>query len=261
MREDIRLQLEAMAEKEYMEFSKALIPGAEQMLGVRLPKLRVLAKEIAREDWEGALEPEDIYFEETMLRGMVLGYAVKQPEQLYPLLGAFIPRITNWSVCDSVLNGMKTLQKDREATWKFVLPYLESDKEFEVRVALVIMMQHLLKCDAVGNPIKRRRRVEIPDLVDENEETGQFTLRILKALDRPFHQGYYASMAAAWLLCECFCTFPYHTMELLQHTMLDKTTYDKGIRKMLESRIPSDEVKAYLRKTGGEERIEKARYI
>ena len=45
---ELRSCLEEMAEKEYKEFSASLIPGVYNMLGIRLPKLRNLAKEIAK---------------------------------------------------------------------------------------------------------------------------------------------------------------------------------------------------------------------
>ena len=44
----IRERLFALSEPEFQKFSAALIPGEERMLGVRLPALRALAKEIAR---------------------------------------------------------------------------------------------------------------------------------------------------------------------------------------------------------------------
>ena len=71
----IRERLFALSEPEFQKFSAALIPGEERMLGVRLPALRALAKEIARSDsWADylAAAPRD-YFEEIMLRGMIIG--------------------------------------------------------------------------------------------------------------------------------------------------------------------------------------------
>ena len=52
MRQDIREQLLDMAEQDYQKFSAALIPGVENMLGIRLPQLRKLAKDIAKTDWK-----------------------------------------------------------------------------------------------------------------------------------------------------------------------------------------------------------------
>ena len=54
--------------------SRTKIPGTDPIIGVRIPKLRTLAKKIAKEDWRGYLEHAacDTY-EEIMLQGLVLG--------------------------------------------------------------------------------------------------------------------------------------------------------------------------------------------
>lgn len=247
MRQDIRDHLMTLSESEYKEFSAALIPGVNNMLGIRLPELRKLAKQIAKSDWKEAACEEDIYFEEKMLRGMILNYVKADYEEILPYITAFIPLVDNWSVCDSVFMGMTILQKDREQTWNYIQPYFYSGKEFEVRVALIIMMQHLLKCDAEGKKISRLKMVDMQAVDNDTEEPGMFISRILEALNREFTEGYYASMAAAWLLAECFCVYPYHTMEFMKENALDKVTFHKGIQKIMESRIPTDEVKEMLR--------------
>ena len=73
MRETIRQRLYALAEDSYRDFSSALVPGCGTMLGVRLPKLRALAKELAGQYEAYLAEPCGELFEEVMLRGMVIG--------------------------------------------------------------------------------------------------------------------------------------------------------------------------------------------
>ena len=46
----IKKELLCMAEEEYQKFASSLIPGVRGVLGVRLPALRKLAKQIAKED-------------------------------------------------------------------------------------------------------------------------------------------------------------------------------------------------------------------
>ena len=73
---ELREQLIHLAEPKYQKFAASLLPDAEKMFGVRLPALRKLAKEIARDDWRAFLETASFdYFEERMLGGMVIGCA------------------------------------------------------------------------------------------------------------------------------------------------------------------------------------------
>lgn len=247
MQQEIREYLVTLSENDYQKFSSGLIPGVNNMLGIRLPQLRKVAKEIAKKDWETAMEEPDYYFEERMLRGMVLSYASMDMDKMLPYIADFIPMVDNWSVCDSVFMGMNLFQKDRERAWEFIQPYLHSDREFEIRVALIIMMQHLLKCDCDGRKISRLRTVTMENLSDTAEEKGLYLDKILTAVDEVQTSAYYASMAASWLVTEAFCCFPYHTYCYLQENHLDDRTYNKAVQKIVESRIPSEEVKEHLR--------------
>ncbi len=247
MRKDVRLELEKMSEENYKKFSSSLIPGVENMLGIRLPLLREYAKKLAKGDWEDAIEEEDYYFEEVMLKGMVIGYASFDIFMMEPYITGFIPLVDNWSVCDSVFMGMKIFEKNREWAWDFVQPYLRSNKEFEIRVGVIIMMQHILKCDENGKKMARLRRIDKSCLGDSSEKEGLYLDRIFEAMDRIDTSKYYASMAVSWLVTEAFCLFPYHTYEYLKKCKLDNVTYNKGLQKIVESKIPGDEVKRVIR--------------
>ena len=46
MNEQTRRRIEAAAEENYRQFNKSLLPGIENILGVRLPILHKMAKEL-----------------------------------------------------------------------------------------------------------------------------------------------------------------------------------------------------------------------
>ena len=74
MREKIRQELEKIAEENYRIFTAKLIPNIDNLLGVRLPKLRKIAKKIIQTDYEYYLAMDNpLYFEEVMLQGMIIG--------------------------------------------------------------------------------------------------------------------------------------------------------------------------------------------
>ncbi len=249
MRKEIRDRLNKMSDADYVKFSASLIPasGRGTMLGVRLPALRDYAKELSKGDWRQELSyEEDLYFEETMLRGMILGYACRDIEELFACLKDFIPWVQNWSVCDSVCSGLKLVEKYPEKTWDFLQPYLKSGEEFPCRVGLIMLLNHFVKLGEDKKKITRKRSVTMADLQGQ-EETGDYLEPILQALDREFTEGYYAQMAAAWLLAELFVTYPVRTLRGLRELHLDAFTRKKAVQKIRESRIPDKEVKAYLR--------------
>lgn len=252
MREHTRAFLREHSEEKYREFSGSLIPGEKTMLGVRLPILRKKAQEIAKADWKEELQSEDIYFEEVMLRGMIISYVKGSMDEMLPYIEAFIPCVNNWSVCDSVFMKMDVLRLDRERTWEFIQPFLASDQEFENRVAIIIMMQHLLKCDENGKTMKRLRQVTMEQCRGKKEQEmlapdGKYLQRVLQALNRPY-TAYYASMAAAWTIAEAFCCFPSQVLTYMKDNQLDDVTYNRALQKMVESLIPQPDVKEMLKK-------------
>lgn len=223
MDDAFRTRLLELAEEDYRRFASSLIPNIDNLLGVRLPALRKLAKEIAKGDWRAYLaEARDDYFEETMLQGMVIGYARADVEELLQHVAVFVPKINNWSVCDSFCLGLKFTRANQPRVWPFIQPYLASEAEYEIRFGVVMMLVHF---------------------VDE-----PYIDRVLEILDRIDHEAYYVKMAVAWALSICFSKQPEPTLRYLRgNHSLDKFTYNKALQKITElSRIDPD-TKAMIR--------------
>lgn len=223
-KEYIVRELEQMAEKDYGDFSSALIPGENSMLGVRIPKLRDFAKRIAKDDWRGYLDNAcegRLCFEEKALKGFVIGYIKADMDLILGLVKDFVPEIDNWSVCDTFCATLKIFAKNLEKGWDFLIPYIKSDKEFEIRFATVMFMDYYL-----------------------NEE---YIDRVLELYDGVRHEGYYVKMGIAWGLATACAKFPDKVMEFLGRTELDDWTFNKSLQKMLESCRIDAERKQILR--------------
>ena len=73
---DIKQELRVLAEEKYRQFSMRLLPGVNNILGVRLPALRKISKKIIKTNWREFIRDNDNqYFEQTMLEGMVIAGA------------------------------------------------------------------------------------------------------------------------------------------------------------------------------------------
>lgn len=180
------------------------------MRGVRLPILRNLAKHAAKEDYQTFAENFDVeVYEERMIRGMMIGYAKLTMEEQKAELAKFIPIIDNWSVCDSCCTTFKFMKKAQEEWFAFLFPYLNSNKEYEIRFAVVCLLDFFV-----------------------NEK---FIDRILVCLANIRHNGYYVKMAVAWAVSICYMKFPEKTEAFLMKNYLDDFTHNKTIQKIRES--------------------------
>jgi len=211
-----------MADEEYRKFSSSLIPNVDNILGVRLPELRKLAKNIAKGDWRTYLaQADNRYFEETMLQGLVIGYAKTDIEERLRYVADFVPRIDNWSVCDSFCTGLKFTKNHRSLMWDFLQPYLSSDKEYEIRFGVVMLLLYFVE--------------------------DEYIERVLQWMDRIRHEGYYVKMAVAWAISVCYVKYPEPTMAFLKNNTLDDFTYNKALQKIIESLRVDSETKHVLR--------------
>lgn len=222
MKNAVKKRLEELAESEFKQFSVKLIPGVTNVLGVRIPRLREIAREIARQDWRAYLkEAEDSTFEEIMIQGMVIGYAKMELSERFDYLEWFIPKIDNWSVCDSCCMTYKFMKKDQEQVWEFLQKQLSSTKEYHIRFAVVAMLDHFVNDDYID--------------------------RILACCEQIRHEGYYVKMAVAWAVATCFAKFPNQTLRFLEGDDMDVFTHNKAIQKACESYRVSDEMKGAAR--------------
>lgn len=219
---NIREKLLQNVDEKYRTFHSNLCPGTDNILGVRVPVLRKIAKELAQDNWrENYAKLGNDYYEEIMLQGMILGLAKTNIEEIKQYLTTFIPKIDNWAICDTCCAGLKITAKNRETIWEFLQQYLKSEKEFEIRFGVVMLLDYYIIPEYLG--------------------------KLFKTFDEIKHEGYYVKMAEAWAISICYIKFPKETNEYLKSNKLDNFTYNKAIQKIIESYRVSDEEKQELR--------------
>ena len=222
--EEIRKKLHEKANTEYRDFNSKLCKDTnKKILGLKVPELRSIGKEIAKDtDAINIIDLLDMeVFEETMLKGLIIAYLKMDIKEKIPLIKAFIHNMDSWALTDTFCPTLKIKEKDLEFIWNFILPYTKSEKEFEVRFAIIMMLDYFV--------------------IDGYIE------KILKQIDTIKHDGYYVKMGIAWLLAEIGIKYKKEAMIYFKNNNLDKFTYNKALQKMIESYRVSKEEKEYLR--------------
>ena len=228
--QEILSRLQAIAEPDYARFSASLIPDPPPILGVRLPRLRVLARELAKalprspELWQALEGP---CLEQAMLHGMVIGAARLPQEERRERLEAFLPRISNWSICDSTAVSCKWMAEAPD----FWLPWLHDlarrEEEFSARFGIVCLLDHF-----TATPEGRRQT--------------------LAACSAAPCQALYTRLGIAWAVSIVAVKEPELGLDYLRGDTLDDFTHNKAIRKICESLRSTPayrtQVKALLRR-------------
>lgn len=219
---EIRALLPTLAEPALQKFNSSLLPGVEGVLGIRMPKLRALAKDIAKGDWPAYLaEAGEETYEETLLQGLVICHAKADYETLRPYIVAHVEKITNWSTCDVFCAGLKIAKAEPEAMWAFILPYFDRTDAYALRFGIVMALFFFL-------------------------DDGHID-RVLALLDAVRHDDYYVKMAVAWALSMAYVAQPARVMPYLQNNTLDDWTYNKSLQKIIESRQVDDQTRDLMR--------------
>ena len=211
--------------KSIKNFIQVYVHGTGNILGVRVPILRDYAKKLSKEyeiyDLLNNIDNE--YYEEVMLQGMLIGLQKdKNMQNILEEIEVFIPKIDNWAICDVFCAGLKITKKHLEEMWHFLQNYLRSDKEFEVRFGVVMILDYYI--------------------------TEEYLEKDFSIFDNVKSDKYYVQMAVAWAISICLIKFYDRTIEYLKQTKIDKFTFNKALQKAIESYRISDEQKSELRK-------------
>lgn len=214
--EKITALLKKHEDKKYKEFHGGLTFTAYERIGVRVPVLRALAKEIIRSgEWEGFLSVRPIlFYEQAMLCGIISASVKEAYEDKIKRLKEFSGMIDDWAVCDVTCSGLKC--KD-DRLFGDACAFAASSDMWLARMGLVIIL---------GNFADRKHLCGIRDAINS-----------VRA------KGYYIDMAVGWLICTVESHDRGAGIELMLTTNVSQTVRKIAAGKMRDSYRVSDESK------------------
>ena len=220
----INNKLNGLAESDYKAFNRKLIPTNYEILGVRMPALRKLAKEIvANLDVSEYLNnAEQTTYEHIMLYGLVLGY-LNEPllETLFHYLDPLILKFDNWAHVDAIISSLKIFKKHPNEVLAHFLPLKTHPGEFAKRTFVILLMNYFLESVNICSTLKHLSQIE--------------------------QEQYYVDMAIAWATCEALVKHYHQTIPLLQQQTFTKFVHNKAIQKARESYRITPQTKEYLK--------------
>lgn len=220
--EAIGEKLLARQDAGYREFQCRLMPTVppEKVIGVRMPALRQLARQLAgSEAAEAFLEqlPHQ-YYEENNLHGLLL-CAQKDYAATLEGLERFLPLVDNWATCD-----------------------LLSPRAFKAHPAqLLQQIQRWLQ-----SPLPYTRRFGVGMLLQFYLDDA-FSPQYLEWAAQVEQEEYYVSMMVAWFFATALAKQYSQTLPWLEQRRLPRDTHNRAIQKAVESRRLTDDQKQYLR--------------
>ena len=222
IQKEIEKELLALCDKDFRDFSSRTIPSVpiENMLGIRTPELRDLAKRLSkREDIGDFLEAlPHKYFEEYQLHAFIISLE-KDYDRCIDRVNAFLPFVDNWATCDQM--NPKVFKKHHKELLPHIDKWLSSEKTYEIRFGIKMLMDHFLEED--------------------------FLLKYPEAVSKIRSEEYYVNMMVAWYFATALAKQYDAILPFIEEYKLDTWTHNKAIQKAVESYRITDEQKTYLK--------------
>ena len=214
---EVQARLWALGDPSYREFQIRLLPSAlrERVIGVRVPQIRALAKELrgspAAEAFLATL-PHATYDEDNLHAALL--ESIRDFDTALAAVERFLPYLDNWATCDGFCP--KVLRRDLPRLWERIEVWLTSSHVYTVRFALVRMTAWYL-------------------------DDGVFSTDLLDAAAGVKSNDYYVRMAQAWLFSVALVKQYDATLPYLSEHRLAVWIHNKAIAKAIDSyRIPPE---------------------
>ncbi|MBR0137941.1 MAG: DNA alkylation repair protein [Erysipelotrichaceae bacterium] len=217
---ELQKRLFELQDEEYRRFTEPLIPGVKNLIGVRLPQLRALAKEYSKEDehFEFMKQLPHEYHEENILHCFLIEQ-IKDYDRCIEEIDRFLPYVDNWSVSDSI--KPKVFDKKHDVLYLDAYRWIDSEHTYTKRFGMGMLMKHYLDAD--------------------------FRVEFNKKVSKVRSEEYYVNMMIAWYFATALAKQWDATIPFLEKQTMDEWTHNKTIRKAIESYRISPEHKEYLR--------------
>ena len=214
----IEERLFALQDTKYRDFHRNLVPGMpdDYIIGVRMPNLRQLAKEIDKEHLLATLPHR--YYEENQLHAIVLS-GMKDYDECLRQVERFLPFVNNWATCDGL--RPRCFAKHTEELQPHIRRWIASEHEYTVRFGIGILEAFFL------------------DKAFRKEH-----LQWVAAIKR---EEYYIRMMQAWYFATALAKQWDATLPVVE--TLPDWVRRKAIQKACESFRVSDDHKAILKST------------
>lgn len=216
-------------DEKYALFASRIINSSYPLLGVRMPILHKIAKELDEREKKELLDkiPQNLSCEEWLVMGDVLASELKQMplKQWWDYARAYLLRIDSWNYVDNLFSQLRWMKGKKysgiyNALYELLLEELYCTDTFVLRFVIMTLTRYY------------------------PQSYGELLGRL-----GDFENGleYYLRMGSAWAICEMYCKERERIFAFLRDAKLCDEIHALSIRKICESKQVSSEEKERIK--------------
>ena len=177
----------------------------------------------------------ELCYEETVVWGFLINLVKCPLAERLTMLERYVPVLDNWAVCDSYCAHAKWMARaDMETLWEFLQRWFDSDREFEVRFAVVVAMCYFLNDEWLERVLQCIDKLDI-DRIKSDYKTVRGKPKVAQQGTVQGAEPYYVRMGVAWLLATALAKFPERTRAYVRASHLPEDVIKLYVRKARES--------------------------
>ena len=221
--------LGTLKDDKFNEFNRKIVLTNYKTLGIKIPILKSIAKEISKTDYKKfiSLSNNSNIFEIVLIQSLLIA-SIKDYDEFEKSVIYFAPKIDSWAICDTLASSSKIINKNKERSYTLAKNLIDNEKKFTKRLGYIILLDYFV--------------------------SDEYLTDIFKLIKNEKSEEYYVLMGIAWLLSVCYVKYESNTYAFLKNTKLNDFVLKKTISKINDSFRVSKEsklkVKDLLKRAG-----------
>ena len=196
---------------DYINFQKKIINTKKEIIGVRSPVLREIAKSIDKNSFALLTFGDNKIYEEVLVKGF---FIAKQSDFVLAtsMLNNLLPQFDTWAETDAICCNLNFVKKNKQLSYDYFANLTKSNSEFVCRFGIVCLMKYFITDDFYP---------------------------LIALLNDVKCDKYYVNMAISWLLCEILVKNPQNAVSIMKTVINNYSFSDLVINKAIQKATES----------------------
>ena len=213
--------LNSLSSSTYKDFNKKIVNSKYEVLGVSVPVLKKLAKELSETDYKRLLKIMKFNTYEEVILAFLIISNIKDYEEAVLYLKEYISYIDSWGVTDTFASSFKIVKKNKQQTLSLIDELIKDDYTFSKRLGYILLLDYYIDEEHLGLIFNYTKK-------EDSKE-------------------YYVQMAISWLLSVMYVKYTNETYDFLKDSNLDDFVVRKTVSKVQDSFRVSKEDKEKIK--------------